>query len=66
MDYCQSKQLRPKTMASYEQTLKLFARWMDTETAAPPPLIRFNTIAAAKPMPKKSAAQIMGFFKSLL
>ena len=31
MDYCQSKQLRPKTMASYEQTLKLFARWMEEE-----------------------------------
>ena len=31
MDYCQSKQLRPKTMASYEQTLKLFARWLEEE-----------------------------------
>ena len=28
MDYCRSKQLRPKTMASYEQTLKLFSRWL--------------------------------------
>ena len=28
MEYCRSKQLRPKTMASYEQTLKLFARWL--------------------------------------
>ena len=28
MDYCHSKQLRPKTMASYEQTLKLFSRWL--------------------------------------
>ena len=28
MDYCRSKQLRPKTMGSYEQTLKLFARWL--------------------------------------
>ncbi|MBE5779651.1 MAG: site-specific integrase, partial [Clostridiales bacterium] len=28
MEYCRSKQLRPKTMASYEQTLKLFARWV--------------------------------------
>ena len=27
MDYCRSKQLRAKTMASYEQSLKLFARW---------------------------------------
>ena len=25
MDYCMSKQLRPKTMQSYEQALKLFA-----------------------------------------
>ena len=29
MDYCHSKQLRPKTLGSYEQTLKLFARWLD-------------------------------------
>ena len=29
MDYCHSKQLRPKTMSSYEQTLKLFARWLE-------------------------------------
>jgi integrase/recombinase XerD len=28
MDYCRSKQLRKKTMASYEQTLKLFVRWL--------------------------------------
>lgn len=27
MVYCQSKQLRPKSMASYEQTLRLFQRW---------------------------------------
>lgn len=25
--YCQSRRLRPKTMASYEQTLRLFERW---------------------------------------
>ena len=31
MDYCQSKQLRPKTMQSYEQALKLFARWLKEE-----------------------------------
>lgn len=31
MDYCMSKQLRPKTMQSYEQTLKLFARWLQEE-----------------------------------
>ncbi|MBQ8619223.1 MAG: tyrosine-type recombinase/integrase [Clostridia bacterium] len=28
MEYCRSKQLRPKTMLSYEQTIKLFARWL--------------------------------------
>lgn len=27
MVYCRSKQLREKTMASYEQTLRLFERW---------------------------------------
>ena len=27
MEYCRSKQLRPKTMLSYEQTIKFFARW---------------------------------------
>ena len=31
MSYCHSKQLRQKTMASYEQTLKLFARWLEDE-----------------------------------
>ena len=31
MDYCMSKQLRPKTTRSYEQTLKLFARWLQEE-----------------------------------
>lgn len=31
MDYCRSKQLRPKTMQSYEQTLQLFARWLREE-----------------------------------
>lgn len=25
--YCQSRRLRPKTMNSYEQTLRLFERW---------------------------------------
>lgn len=25
--YCRSAQLRPKTMKSYEQTLRLFERW---------------------------------------
>lgn len=27
MVYCRSRQLRAKTMASYEQTLRLFERW---------------------------------------
>lgn len=32
MEYCQSKQLRRKTMLSYEQSLKLFAVWLaDTQ-----------------------------------
>lgn len=29
MEYCQSKQLRKKTMLSYEQSLKLFAVWLE-------------------------------------
>ncbi|MBQ4580759.1 MAG: tyrosine-type recombinase/integrase [Clostridia bacterium] len=29
MDDCYSRQLRPKTMQSYEQTLKLFAVWLE-------------------------------------
>ena len=28
MKYCRSRQLRPKTMLSYEQTLKLFFAWI--------------------------------------
>ena len=28
LNYCRSKQLRPKTIRSYEQALLLFARWM--------------------------------------
>lgn len=28
MLYCRTNQLRPKTMASYEQTLRLFQRWL--------------------------------------
>ena len=28
MDYCRSKQLRPRTLLSYEQALKLFAVWL--------------------------------------
>lgn len=29
MSYCQSRQLREKTMLSYEQSLKLFALWLE-------------------------------------
>lgn len=29
MTHCRSRQLRPKTMSSYEQTLALFALWME-------------------------------------
>ena len=28
MDYCVSKQLRPKTLAAYDQTMRLFIRWL--------------------------------------
>ena len=31
MDYCNSKQLRPKTLLSYEQTMQLFTRWLKDE-----------------------------------
>ena len=31
MLYCRTQQLRPKTMASYEQTLRLFQRWLKEE-----------------------------------
>ena len=31
MLYCRTNQLRPKTMASYEQTLRLFQRWLKEE-----------------------------------
>lgn len=31
MIYCRSKDLRPKTMASYEQALRLFERWLREE-----------------------------------
>lgn len=31
LQFCQAKKLRPKTMSSYEQTLKLFARWLEEE-----------------------------------
>ena len=29
MGHCQSRQLREKTMLSYEQSLKLFAAWLE-------------------------------------
>ena len=31
MVYCHSRQLREKTMSSYEQTLRLFERWCAEE-----------------------------------
>ena len=31
LDYCRSKQLRPKTMQSYEQSLRLFTGWLEAE-----------------------------------
>lgn len=31
MDYCHSKQLRMKTLNSYEQSLKLFAKWINEQ-----------------------------------
>ena len=31
MVYCRSKQLREKTMSSYEQALRLFQRWCESE-----------------------------------
>ena len=31
MYYCRSRKLRPKTMQSYEQTLRLFERWCKEE-----------------------------------
>lgn len=32
MNWCQAKKLRPKTMKSYEQTIKLFERWLEDDT----------------------------------
>ena len=31
MEDCRSRQLRPKTMISYEQTLKLFSLWIEEQ-----------------------------------
>lgn len=45
MYYCRSKKLRPKTMQSYEQTLRLFERWCsDEEGICEPSEIRESTI----------------------
>ena len=35
MVYCRSRQLREKTMASYEQTLRLFERWCNEQMGIP-------------------------------
>ncbi|PRO66720.1 phage integrase N-terminal SAM-like domain-containing protein [Alkalicoccus urumqiensis] len=46
MLYCHAKGLRPKTMHSYEQTMRLFAQWCEAEqnvskpSAVTPELIR--------------------------
>lgn len=43
--YCKSKRLRPKTMQSYEQTLRLFERWArENESVEEPTEIREQTI----------------------
>ena len=43
--YCQSRRLRPKTMTSYEQTLRLFERWLREEAGVETPeLVREQTI----------------------
>ena len=34
MVYCRSTQLRERTMYSYEQTLRLFERWLTIENTA--------------------------------
>ena len=45
MYYCRSRQLRPKTMNSYEQTLRLFERWcLDEEDITEPTEVRESTI----------------------
>ena len=43
--YCQSRRLRPKTMSSYEQTLRLFERWTREQKGIESPLeVREQTI----------------------
>lgn len=45
MYYCQSRRLRPKTLTSYEQTLRLFERWVrDVESLESPAEVREQTI----------------------
>ena len=45
MYFCRSRQLRPKTMQSYEQTLRLFERWCaDSEQITEPGQVREQTI----------------------
>ena len=43
--YCQSRRLRQKTLTSYEQTLRLFERWLsEQEGVETPQLIREQTV----------------------
>ena len=45
MCYCRSRKLRPKTMQSYEQTLRLFERWcLEDEEITEPSQVREATI----------------------
>lgn len=45
MYYCQSRRLRPKTLTSYEQTLRLFERWArEEEKLESPSEVREQTI----------------------
>ena len=45
MYYCQSRHLRPKTLNSYEQTLRLFERWVrEEESLESPAEVREQTI----------------------
>ena len=45
MYYCQSKRLRQKTLTSYEQTLRLFERWLrEQEGMESPKMVREQTI----------------------
>lgn len=45
MYYCQSRHLRPRTLSSYEQTLRLFERWVrEEESLESPAEVREQTI----------------------